>query len=63
MWFGHISRSSGLAKPILRGTVKEKEGKVDGRKCGKTILGSGQGWTLLAHLGQLKTGLDDVSQQ
>ena len=23
-WFGHVSRSSGLAKTILQGTVKEK---------------------------------------
>ena len=24
-WFGHVSRSSGLAKTILQGTVKKKE--------------------------------------
>ena len=24
-WFGHVSRSSGLAKTILQGTVKEKK--------------------------------------
>ena len=36
--FGHISRSFGLARTILQGTVKgEKEGKVDRRKGGKTI--------------------------
>ena len=26
-WFGHVSRSSGLAKTILQGTVKEKKKK------------------------------------
>ena len=47
-WFGHVSRSSGLAKTILQGTVKG----------GKTISKSGQEWTLPAQLGQLKTGQD-----
>ena len=28
-WFGHVSRSSGLAKTILQGTVKKKEEEVD----------------------------------
>ena len=59
-WFGHISRSSDLAKTILHGTAqgKQNEEKVDRRKGGKIILRSGQGWALLAQLGQLKTGLD-----
>ena len=52
-WFGHISMSSGLAKTILQ----EKEERVDRRRGGKTILRSGQEWTLLAQLGQIKTGL------
>ena len=29
-WYGHVSRSSGLAKTILKGTVKE--GKRQGRR-------------------------------
>ena len=33
----------------------EKEEEVDRRRDGKTILKSGQGWTLPAQLGQLKT--------
>ena len=37
--------------------MKGKEEKLERRSGGKTILRSGQGWTLLAHLGQLKTGL------
>ena len=48
--------SSGLAKAILQGTVKgQKEQKEDRRRGGKTILKSGQEWTLPAQLGQLKT--------
>ena len=35
----------------------EKE-EVDRRRGGKTILRSGQGWTLQAKLGQLKTVKD-----
>ena len=58
-WFGHVSRSSGLAKTILQGTVKgKKEKEADRRRGGKTISKSGQEWTLPAHLGQLKTGQD-----
>ena len=36
----------------------EKEEEVDRRRGGKTILESGQGWTLPAQLGQMKTGPD-----
>ena len=43
-WFGHISRSSGLAKTILQGTVKGKRREVDRRRGGKTISRSGQEW-------------------
>ena len=31
-WYRHVSRSSGLAKTILKGTVKGEEDKADGRK-------------------------------
>ena len=33
-WFGHVSRSSCLAKTILRAECKEKEEKVDKRRGG-----------------------------
>ena len=58
-WFGHVSRSSGLAKTILQGTVKgkRKRGRKR-RRGGKTISKSEQEWTLPAQLGQLKTGQD-----
>ena len=59
-WFCHVSRSSGLAKTILQGTVKEKEKEADGRRDGKTISKSGQEWTLPAQLRQLKTGQDGM---
>ena len=58
-WFGHVSRSSGLAKTILQGTVKGKrKQKTDRRRGGKTLSKSGQEWTLPAQLGQLKTEQD-----
>ena len=58
-WFGLVSRSSGLAKTILQGTVKRKRKKeADRRRGGKTISKSGQELTLPAQLGQLKTGQD-----
>ena len=58
-WFGHVSRSSGLAKTILQGTVEGKRKKqADRRRGGKTISKSGQEWTLPAQLRQLKTGQD-----
>ena len=42
-WFGHVSRSSGLAKTILQSTVKGKKKKeADRRRGGKTISKSGQ---------------------
>ena len=60
-WFGHVSRSSGLAKTILQGTVKGKRKKVaDRRGGGKTSSKSGQEWTLPAQLEQqLKTRQDE----
>ena len=56
--FGYVSRFSGLAKTVLRGTVKGKEESVD-RRGGKTILECGQEWTLPAQLVKLKTDLGE----
>ena len=39
-WYGHVSRSSGLAKTILQGTVKGEEDKADRRRGGKTTSGN-----------------------
>ena len=43
-WYGHVSRSSGLAKTILQGTVKGEEDMVDKGRGGKTT-GNGQAWS------------------
>ena len=53
-WFGLASRSSGLAKTIIQGTVKGKRRRDKQRRDRKRILKSGQ--ELPAQLGQLKTG-------
>ena len=42
-WFGHVSRSSGLAKTILQGTVQGGEEGADKRSVGKTTSLNGQG--------------------
>ena len=55
-WSGHVSMSSGLAKTILKGTVNGKK-RRSGRqkKRWEDNTKNGQGWTLPAQLGQLKT--------
>ena len=53
--YGHVSRSSGLAKTILQGTVKEED-KADSRRGGKTTSGNGRAWSLPSPRGQWKTG-------
>ena len=54
----NVSLCSGLATTILQGTVKGKRNEADRRRGGKTMSESGQGWTLPAELGQLKTRQD-----
>ena len=41
-WYGHVSRSLGLAKTILQGTVTVEEDKADRGRGGKTTSGNGQ---------------------
>ena len=53
-WFSCFSRSSDFAKAILQDTVNRKEGEVDRRRGGKTIIKSRQGCALPADLEQLK---------
>ena len=48
---GHISKSSGVGDTILQGKVRRKDGVVDSRGGGKTILSSRQVWTLLVQPG------------
>ena len=53
-WYGHVSRSSGLAKTILQGTVKG--GRRQGRgRGGKTTSGNGPARTLQSPRGQWRT--------
>ena len=42
-YYGHVSRSSGLAKTILQGTMKGgRRQKADRKRGGKTTSGNGQ---------------------
>ena len=52
----HVSRSSGLAKTILQGTVKGEEDKADRGRGGKTTSGNGQAWGSQSPRGQWRTG-------
>ena len=54
--YGHVSRSSGLAKTILQGTVKGKENKADKGRDGKTTSGNGQIWCSASPRRQWSTG-------
>ena len=40
-WFGHVTRSSGLCKKVLQGTLPGKGKREDKRKDGKTTSKSG----------------------
>ena len=54
-WYGHVSRSSGLAKAILQGTLKGEEDKADRGRGGKTTLRNGQAWSSASPRGQWRT--------
>ena len=51
-WYGHVSRSSGLVKTILQGTVKGEEDKADRGRGGKTTSGNGQACSSPNHTGK-----------
>ena len=56
-WYGHVSRSSGLAKIILQGTVKGgRRHKADRKRAWKTTSGNGQARSSQSPRGQWKTG-------
>ena len=56
-WYGHVSRSSGLAKTILQGTRgKKEEDKADRGRGGKTTSRNGQAWSSPSPRGQWRTG-------
>ena len=55
-WYGHVSRSSGLAKTILQGTVKRGRRQGRQKKRGaKTAPGNGQVWSSPSPRGQWRT--------
>ena len=56
-WYGHVSRSSGLIKTILQGTVKggRRQGKQR-KRWEETTSGNGQAWRSPRSGGQWRTG-------
>ena len=57
-WFGHVSRSSGLAKTILQGTVKGKRKRGRQKKRWEDNIKEWTGMDFPAQLRQLKTCQD-----
>ena len=55
-WYGHVFRSSGLAKTILQGTVKGGGRQGRQRRGGKTTSRHGQAWSSPSPRGQWRTG-------
>ena len=57
-WYGQMSRSSGLAKTILQGTLKG--GRRQGRQRKRWVdnIRDGQAWSLPSPRGQWRTGKD-----
>ena len=51
-WYGYVSRSSGLAKTILQGTVKGGSRQADRRRGWKTTTENGQAWISASPRGQ-----------
>ena len=57
-WFGHVSRSSGLAKTILQGTVKGKRKRGRQKKRWEDNIKEWTGMDFDSSTRQLKTGQD-----
>ena len=57
-WYGHVSRSSGLAKTnhLARHSERGEEDKADRGRGGKTTSGNGQAWSSPSPRGQWRTG-------
>ena len=55
-WYGHVSRSSGLAKAIFQDTVKGGGRQGRQRKRRTTTPGNGQAWSSASPRGQWRTG-------
>ena len=56
--FGHVSRSSGLAKTILQGSVEGKRKRGRQKKWWEDNIKEWKEWTSPAQVGQLETGQD-----
>ena len=54
-WYGHFSRSSGLAKIILQGTVKGGRRQGGQRKRWEDNIRDGQAWSSPSPRGQWRT--------
>ena len=54
-WYGHVSRSSGLAKTTLQGTVKGGRRQGRQKKRWETTLGNGQAWSSASPRRQWRT--------
>ena len=55
-WYGHVSRSSGLAKTVLQGTVKGGRRQGGQRKRWEDNIRAGQAWSSASPRGQWRTG-------
>ena len=55
-WYGHFSRSSGLAKTILQGTVKEGSRQGRQRKRWEENIREWKAWSSPSPRGQWRTG-------
>ena len=55
-WYGHVSRSSGLAKTILQGTVKEGSRQGRQRKRWEENIREWKAWSSPSPRGQWRTG-------
>ena len=55
-WYGHVSRSSGLAKTILQGTMYGGRRQGRQRKKWEDNIRNGQAWSSPSPRGQCKTG-------
>ena len=58
MWYGNVTRSSGLEKTILQGTMPRGRQKADKRREEKITSGKGQTCLLLGHNIQLTTEIE-----
>ena len=55
-WYGHVSRSSGVAKSILQGTVKGRRRQGGQRKRWEDNIRNGQAWSSASPREQWRTG-------